>query len=41
MFELYFPVTREEVAARDEEAPPENYLGHGEKILTDDVFSGR
>jgi PAS domain S-box-containing protein len=36
MFELYFPVTREEVAARDEEAPPENYLGHGEKILVVD-----
>ncbi|MCJ7683301.1 MAG: DUF3365 domain-containing protein, partial [Desulfobacteraceae bacterium] len=36
VFELYFPVTREEVAAKEEEVPPDNYLGHGEKILVVD-----
>ena len=35
-FELYFPVTREEVAAEEEEVPLEDYLGHGEKILVVD-----
>ena len=35
-FELYFPVTREEVAAEKEEVPLEDYLGHGEKILVVD-----
>jgi len=35
-FELYFPVTREEVAAEGEEVPLEDYLGHGEKILVVD-----
>jgi len=35
-FELYFPVTREKVAAEGEEAPLEDYLGHGEKILVVD-----
>jgi len=33
VFELYFPVTREEVAAEEGEVPLEDYLGHGEKIL--------
>ena len=36
VFELYFPVTREEVAAEEEEVPVEDYLGHGEKILVVD-----
>ena len=35
-FELYFPVTRETVAAEVEEVPVEDYLGHGEKILVVD-----
>ena len=36
VFELYFPVTREEKADGKEELPLENYLGHGEKILVVD-----
>ena len=36
VFELYFPVTREEVAAEGEEVPLDDYLGHGEKILVVD-----
>jgi len=36
MFELYFPVTREEVAGAEVEVPLEDYLGHGEKILVVD-----
>jgi two-component system cell cycle sensor histidine kinase/response regulator CckA len=36
LFELYFPVTREEVADVDEEVPLQDYLGHGEKILVVD-----
>ncbi|MBW2203897.1 MAG: response regulator [Deltaproteobacteria bacterium] len=36
VFELYFPVTREEVAGVEEEIPMEDYLGHGEKILVVD-----
>jgi two-component system, cell cycle sensor histidine kinase and response regulator CckA len=35
-FELYFPVTREEVADKKDEVPLENYKGHGEKILVVD-----
>ena len=35
-FELYFPVTREEVAAEGEEVHLEDCLGHGEKILVVD-----
>ena len=35
-FELYFSVTREKVVAEGEEAPLEDYLGHGEKILVVD-----
>jgi PAS domain S-box-containing protein len=36
VFELHFPVTREELAAEKEGVPPEDYLGHGEKILVVD-----
>ena len=36
VFELFFPVTREEVADKREQVPLENYLGHGEKILVVD-----
>ncbi len=36
VFELYFPVTREKVAAEEEGVPLEDYLGHGEKILVVD-----
>jgi PAS domain S-box-containing protein len=36
VFELYFPVTRDEVTAEKEEVPLEDYLGHGEKILVVD-----
>ena len=36
VFELYFPVTREQVAAEEEEIPLEDYLGNGEKILVID-----
>ena len=36
VFELYFPVTREKVAAEKVEVPLDDYLGHGEKILVVD-----
>ncbi len=36
VFELYFPVTREELAAEKDEVPLEGYLGHGETILVVD-----
>jgi len=36
VFELYFSVTREEVAAEGEEVPLEDYLGHGERVLVVD-----
>jgi len=36
VFELYFPVSRSEIAAETEEVPLEDYLGHGEKILVVD-----
>jgi len=36
VFELYFPVTRGEIAAKGKEVPLEDYLGHGEKILVVD-----
>jgi len=36
IFELYFPVTREEVAAAKENIPLKDYLGQGEKILVVD-----
>ena len=35
-FELYFPVTREEVADEGEEIPLKDYLGHSERILVVD-----
>jgi two-component system cell cycle sensor histidine kinase/response regulator CckA len=41
LFELYFPVTREEVAAEKAEVPLEDYLGHGEKILVVDDEEGQ
>ena len=36
VFELYFPVIRQAVAAEKEKVPLEDYLGHGEKILVVD-----
>ena len=36
IFELYFPITRDEVAADVEQASWENYAGNGEKILVID-----
>ena len=36
IFELYFPVTREEVVSEKEEISLKDYLGHGEKILVVD-----
>jgi len=36
VFELYFPVTREDVAAEEGAVPIEDYLGHGEEILVVD-----
>ena len=41
-FELYFPVTRKEIAAAKEPADLNDYMGHGEKILVvDDEESQR
>ena len=36
LFELYFPVTRDDVATEKEEIHLEDYLGHGERILVVD-----
>ncbi|MBW1781523.1 MAG: PAS domain S-box protein [Deltaproteobacteria bacterium] len=36
VFELYFPVTREDVATEKQGVPLEDYLGHGERILVVD-----
>jgi len=36
VFELYFPVTREEVTAEKDQVSFKEYLGHGEKILVVD-----
>ena len=36
VFDLYFPVTRDELTQAEEEVPPEDYQGHGEKILVVD-----
>ncbi|MBW1783839.1 MAG: response regulator, partial [Deltaproteobacteria bacterium] len=36
VFELYFPVTREELSDKREEVPLEDYRGHGERILVVD-----
>jgi len=38
IFQLYFPVSREEVTAEKEENSLENYLGHGEKINGRETF---
>ena len=35
-FELYFPTTREQIAADKEEIPLDAYIGHGEKVLVVD-----
>ena len=35
-FELYFPITRDEVTAEEGQVPIEDYMGHGEKILVVD-----
>jgi two-component system cell cycle sensor histidine kinase/response regulator CckA len=36
VFEMYFPVTRAEATAREEEVLLEDYLGHGERVLVVD-----
>jgi len=36
VFELYFPVTREEIAEKKESLALEEYVGHGERILVVD-----
>ena len=36
VFDLHFPVTRDELTQAEEEVPPEDYQGHGEKILVVD-----
>ena len=36
VFDLYFPVTRDELTQAEEEVPPEDYQGQGEKILVVD-----
>ncbi len=41
IFELYLPVTREEVTTEKEQAPLDDYLGHGEKILVVDDEEGQ
>jgi len=42
VFELYFPVTRKEIAAEKEPVDLKGYMGHGEKILVvDDEESQR
>jgi len=42
VFELYFPVTRKEIAAAKEPVDLKDYMGHGEKILVvDDEESQR
>ena len=41
-FELYFPITREEISAKDLSIPIKDYQGNGETILVvDDVASQR
>ena len=35
-FELYFPVTRDELAVEGEAVPIKDYLGHGERVLVVD-----
>ncbi len=42
LFELFFPVTREEVGSPESIVPVEDYLGHGESVLiVDDVAEQR
>jgi CheY-like chemotaxis protein len=36
VFELYFPVTRDQISAGKEKVPAEDYLGYGERILVVD-----
>ena len=36
VFDLYFPVTRDELTQAEEEVPREDYQGHGERILVVD-----
>ncbi|KKM18504.1 hypothetical protein LCGC14_1665060, partial [marine sediment metagenome] len=36
IFDLYFPVTRDELTQAEEEVPREDYQGHGERILVVD-----
>jgi len=36
IFDLYFPVTRDELTQGEEEVPREDYQGHGERILVVD-----
>ena len=36
VFELYFPITRDQVADGKDELPLEEYLGQGEKIIVVD-----
>ena len=40
IFELYFPITRNEVAAEEEQASWENYAGNRETILVIDSEAG-
>jgi PAS domain S-box-containing protein len=41
VFELYFPVTRDESVSEKEQVPLKDYLGHGEKILVVDDEAGQ
>ena len=41
VFELYFPVTRDERISKNEPVPLKDYLGHGEKILVVDDEEGQ
>jgi PAS domain S-box-containing protein len=41
IFELYFPVTRDERISKNEPVPLKDYLGHGEKILVVDDEEGQ
>jgi CheY-like chemotaxis protein len=36
IFELYFPITRDDVTAEEKEIPLENYIGRGERIIVVD-----
>jgi len=41
VFELYFPVTRDERIPKNEPVPLKDYMGHGEKILVVDDEEGQ